>query len=99
MSETSKAKSMRGTNEQSEGSSASEPQAEAQLSEHQLEGLSGGGISPLDPRTREAQISAFPDVCLTPTPGGPVPIPYPTIGTTSPDGTSAPRFQATKKGT
>ena len=24
--------------------------------------------------------SAFPDVCRTPTPGGPVPIPYPNIG-------------------
>jgi hypothetical protein len=25
----------------------------------------------------------FPDVCLTPTPGGPVPIPYPNIGQSS----------------
>lgn len=27
--------------------------------------------------------SAFPDVCKTPTPGGPVPIPYPNIATSS----------------
>ena len=26
---------------------------------------------------------AFPDVCKTPTPGGPVPIPYPNIGMSS----------------
>lgn len=31
-----------------------------------------GGMSPV-----------FPDVCNTPTPGGPVPIPYPNIGTAS----------------
>lgn len=31
-----------------------------------------GGMSPV-----------FPDVCKTPTPGGPVPIPYPNIGTAS----------------
>src|SRR5512145_1205976 len=30
-----------------------------------------GGVSPV-----------FPDVCKTPTPGGPVPIPYPNIGKT-----------------
>lgn len=27
--------------------------------------------------------TAFPDVCKTPTPGGPVPIPYPNIGKSS----------------
>jgi Domain of unknown function (DUF4150) len=29
------------------------------------------------------QSIAFPDVCKTPTPGGPVPIPYPNIGQSS----------------
>lgn len=28
-------------------------------------------------------VLAFPDVCKTPSPGGPVPIPYPNIGTAS----------------
>ena len=32
----------------------------------------------------------FPDVCKTPTPGGPVPIPYPNIGKSS-DTTSGPK--------
>jgi hypothetical protein len=32
---------------------------------------------------------AFPDVCKTPTPGGPVPIPYPNVGQSS-DVTSGP---------
>ena len=33
---------------------------------------------------------AFPDVCKTPTPGGPVPIPYPNIGKSS-DTTKGPK--------
>jgi hypothetical protein len=37
-----------------------------------------GGMSPV-----------FPDVCKTPTPGGPVPIPYPNVGKSS-DTTSGP---------
>ncbi|MBA1147269.1 DUF4150 domain-containing protein [Ectothiorhodospiraceae bacterium WFHF3C12] len=34
------------------------------------------------PATNKAggQCMAFPDVCKTPTPGGPVPVPYPNIG-------------------
>lgn len=32
----------------------------------------------------------FPDVCKTPTPGGPVPIPYPNIGKSS-DATKGPK--------
>lgn len=28
-------------------------------------------------------VLAFPDVCKTPSPGGPVPIPYPTVGSAS----------------
>lgn len=30
--------------------------------------------------TQSGQAFAFPDVCKTPTPGGPVPMPYPNIG-------------------
>ena len=37
-----------------------------------------GGMSPI-----------FPDVCKTPTPGGPIPIPYPNIGKSA-DTTSGP---------
>ena len=39
---------------------------------------SSGGMSPV-----------FPDVCKTPTPGGPVPIPYPNIGKSA-DTTAGP---------
>lgn len=34
-------------------------------------------------------VMVFPDVCKTPTPGGPVPIPYPNIGKSS-DATGGP---------
>jgi len=27
-----------------------------------------------------SSVAAFPDVCKTPSPGGPVPIPYPNLG-------------------
>ncbi len=37
-----------------------------------IDSKSSGGMSPV-----------FPDVCKTPTPGGPVPIPYPNIGSAS----------------
>jgi hypothetical protein len=38
----------------------------------------------------------FPDVCKTPTPGGPVPIPYPSIGKSS-DTTKGPKSVTTDK--
>ncbi len=44
-----------------------------------------GGLSPV-----------FPDVCLTPTPGGPVPIPYPNIGKAS-DTSKGPKSVKTDK--
>ena len=40
--------------------------------------------------------TVFPDVCKTPTPGGPVPIPYPNIGKSS-DTTSGPMKVKTDK--
>jgi hypothetical protein len=36
-----------------------------------------------------ATIAAFPDVCKTPTPGGPVPIPYPTAAGSGQQNTAA----------
>ncbi len=44
-----------------------------------------GGMSPV-----------FPDVCKTPTPGGPVPIPYPNIGKSS-DTSKGPKSVKTDK--
>lgn len=44
-----------------------------------------GGMSPV-----------FPDVCKTPTPGGPVPIPYPNIGKSS-DTAKGPKSVKTDK--
>lgn len=46
-----------------------------------LRGITHKGTPGMDP--------VFPDVCKTPTPGGPVPIPYPNIGKAS-DTSSGP---------
>ena len=40
-------------------------------------------------------ITAFPDVCKTPTPGGPIPIPYPNIAKSSDTVKSSKRTKAT----
>ncbi len=45
-----------------------------------------GGMSPV-----------FPDVCKTPTPGGPVPIPYPNIGMASNTSKGAKKVKTDKK--
>src|SRR3954468_16951472 len=42
---------------------------------HNIQGFAHKGSSGMSP--------VFPDVCKTPTPAGPVPIPYPNIGTSS----------------
>jgi hypothetical protein len=60
------------------------PQAGAaadELSSDELEHVSGGALdATLLVRTTSGVTIAFPDVCKTPAPGGPVPIPYPTTG-------------------
>ncbi len=33
----------------------------------------------------------FPDVCKTPAPGGPIPVPYPNIGSSPPSAASSPK--------
>ena len=43
--------------------------------------------------TKGAAVPSFPDVCKTPTPGGPVPVPYPNLGTK----TSTPAQKVTVK--
>ena len=47
----------------------------------ELDGVSGGGA--LDRARRKAKKAAetFPDVSVTPTPGGPIPVPYPNVPT------------------
>jgi hypothetical protein len=45
-----------------------EPKSDAELSSGDLDKVSGG-------------VPKGPDVCVTPTPAGPVPIPYPNTGT------------------
>ena len=42
-------------------------------------------------------LTAFPDVCLTPSPGGPVPIPYPNVGSAS-DSSGGSKLTKTKFG-
>jgi len=63
-----------------------------ELTEEQLDEVAGGvltmAVSSLTLQTSSGVTIAFPDVCKTPSPGGPVPIPYPTFGTSS-DGTKA----------
>ncbi len=46
--------------------------------------------------TESGQCAAFPDVCKTPTPGGPVPIPYPNIAMAS-DGKGSKKVKVRKK--
>lgn len=48
--------------------------------------------------TGTGQCMAFPDVCKTPTPGGPVPIPYPNIGMLS-DGKGSSKVKIQNKET
>ena len=57
------------------------------VSDEQLEDVAGG-MFPAS--TKGGGISfGFPDVCKTPSPGGPVPTPYPNIGS-SEDATKTP---------
>ncbi len=39
--------------------------------------------TPSPPRRPTSNTIAFPDVCKTPAPGGPIPVPYPNVGQTS----------------
>ena len=60
-----------------------------ELSDDELDQAAGGvlttGVNYLSVvhTTSSGMIFAFPDVCKTPSPSGPVPIPYPTTGSTS----------------
>ena len=60
-----------------------------ELSDAELDEASGGTLSlggdslSVAYRTYSGAMLAFPDVCKTPSPGGPVPIPYPTTTTAS----------------
>ncbi|MGD9902016.1 MAG: hypothetical protein AB7U83_01000 [Vicinamibacterales bacterium] len=54
-----------------------------ELNDDALAGVSGGVWSP-STSTVGNLIAAFPDVCKAPSPGGPVPLPYPNLGTTDP---------------
>jgi hypothetical protein len=52
--------------------------AESELSEGELESVAGGALTSTFVYTASTGVTiAFPDVCKTPAPGGPVPIPYP----------------------
>ena len=55
--------------------------ADRELSDEQLESVAGGMFPVVT--TGGGVCIAFPDVCKTPSPGGPVPVPYPNIGTDS----------------
>ena len=69
-----------------------------EVSDEALEGVAGG-VAMFSSSTKEGGIVlAFPDVCKTPSPGGPaVPIPYPNIvPDTGDDGTST-KVPTTKK--
>lgn len=62
---------------------------ERELDDAELDGVAGGAVSvganmrSVVLRTSGGVTVAFPDVCKTPSPGGPVPIPYPNIGSSS----------------
>ncbi|MEZ5726657.1 MAG: PAAR-like domain-containing protein [Burkholderiaceae bacterium] len=43
------------------------------------------------PSVRCTSATAFPDVCKTPSPGGPIPVPYPNIGQATDKPTAASR--------
>jgi hypothetical protein len=51
----------------------SEAARESELSDAELDPVAGGT------RATKSVSTALPDVCKTPSPGGPVPIPYPVI--------------------
>jgi hypothetical protein len=59
------------------------------ISRRDLRRITGGGVTvgvnslSVVHKSSSAVTMAFPDVCKTPTPGGPVPIPYPNIGSSS----------------
>ena len=52
--------------------------ADRELTDEQLEMVAGGLFSAVT--LSGGLCIAFPDVCKTPSPGGPVPVPYPNIG-------------------
>jgi hypothetical protein len=61
-----------------------------QVSQAEIRRVMGGGVLTANflsvvHKTSGGVTIAFPDVCLTPSPGGPIPIPYPNIGFSSDD--------------
>ena len=51
------------------------------LSRDDLRKVCGGWIASVS--WGSGSVNAFPDICKTPSPGGPVPVPFPNIGMTS----------------
>lgn len=61
-----------------------------QVSQKELKRVMGGGVLvgnflSVVHKTSGGMAIAFPDVCLTPSPSGPIPVPYPNIGSSSDD--------------
>ncbi len=61
-----------------------------QVSQKEMRRVMGGGVLvgnflSVVHKTSGGMAIAFPDVCLTPTSGSPIPIPYPNIGLSSDD--------------
>ncbi len=64
------------------------------VSQEELRRVMGGGTLLVNNlsvgyKSSGGMIYAFPDVCLTPTTGGPISIPYPNIGSTSDTSTAS----------
>ena len=63
--------------------------ADRELNDAELDQASGGAVTvganllSVVHKTSSGMSIVFPDVCKTPTPGGPVPTPYPNIGMVS----------------